>query len=784
MEKSSARWWDPPSAIFLFFVLLCATTRLQYTEWTDGLNHVRNLAVLGLTVGLALGQSKFQRRGVILLSAGYFIVFLIWQLFAMLIFGRETTYLGEKLMILAGRLLLGLSEFSAGRPVKDSLFFVTIFCIPYWIAALFSGYQLTRHANGLAAVLPAGILMFVIYFNHYTSHDYSWLFGVYLFGALLILGRQKYLKDRVGWQARHIQVSEESGTDFNNAIMVSAAILIFAAWVTPSPLTFNKQIRSGWETLSNKVFPRNEDLDNIFAAAKKENQPSAAGEFYRDELSLGTRAKQSESVAFLVYVPDTAFNLPRLYWRGRVYDRYENGRWQTSGMQTTRYEPQDGDFEIPPAQDNVQLSFTFNVYLKGQSILYSAAQPLFVSHPATIIYKDVSVAAGRQENTDQVPPLMDIVTLQSRPVLEAGESYHTNAVIANPSIAALRGAGVEYPDWVLLRYLQLPENFSARIQNLAADLTSASDTPYDRAAAITEYLRREIQYSPSISFPDQTADPLEYFLFDLKKGFCNYSATAEVLMLRSVGIPARLAVGYAQGEANLQNTFYTVREKDAHAWPEVYFPNYGWIEFEPTGNQTALTRPEKQSDLPAATPTPAGPEVDPITQQKPLNDPNAGQSFFTRTRLILISLLAGGSALAVMAFFLKRRMAPNTQPALILKNMVEQNGWDTPSWLNRWARWTSLTPIERSFQSINTSLRWLERPQPVHATPAVRAAVLSGLLPSAAPAIGLLLREHQAALFSPRPGDAALARHAARTVLYQALVWRIKSFIYGIQLEK
>ncbi|MBI5964432.1 MAG: transglutaminase domain-containing protein [Chloroflexi bacterium] len=776
MEKSPARWWDIPSAIFLFLAILFSAWRLQSTGWTDGLEHVRNLALLGLFVGLALGQSVFQKRSVTLLAIGYMLVLLTWQLLGMVEFGEEETYLGDRLIVLAGRLLLGLSEFTAGRPVEDPLFFVAIFCIPYWFAALFSGYQLTRYANALAAILPSGIMMFVIYFNHYTSRDYSWMFGLYLFVALLLLGRQKYLRDRQTWREQHVQVSAESGMDFNNTIMVSAAILILIAWLAPSTLTFNAQARTTWQNISNKIFQKNDRLENMFAAAKKENLP--VSDFYRNELSLGTKAKQSAAVAFLVYVPPSANEIPRLYWRGRVYDSFENGRWVTTNVEGLNYEPQQGDFDTPNMGERISMNFTFNVYIKGQTILYSAAQPSFVSHPANIVYKKIPESES-----------LDIVAVQASPKLDAGESYHANALIANPTIAELRTAGTEYPAWVSERYLQLPENFSTRIQALAFDITADQDNPYDRTAAITNYLRTEIEYKPSISFPEQPdnpVDPLEYFLFDIKQGFCNYYATSEVLMLRSIGIPARLAVGFAQGEANLQSTLFTVRERDAHAWPEVYFPAYGWIEFEPTGNQDELSRPEKREDLPAADPIPQGTlEVDPITQEKPLIDQNIEKPAvsITRNQIILISAATSLALLAVIAFLLKRRFAPNTQTAQILKNVVERNGWETPLWLNRWVRWTSLTPIERSFQSINTGLRWMEKPQPVHITPAERAKILMELVPSAAPAIETLLREHQSAMFSRRGGNASLTRRAARNVLYQILYLQIKSFILGYNYE-
>ena len=780
MEKLSTRRWDLPSAVFLFLAILFSAWRLQSTNWTDGLEHVRNVALLGLLVGLALGSSKYQKRGVAFLALGYMLVIFIWQWLGAIEFAKEETYLGDRLLILAGRLLLGLSEFSAGRPVKDPVFFVALLCIPYWLTALISGYQMTRYANALASVLPGGILMFIIFVLHYTARDYSWLFGAYLFVTLLFLGRQKYLVDRKKWGEQRVQLPAESGMDFNNTIMTSAAIAILLVWMLPSTLPYNTLARETWNETSKKWFSRNERWENVFAAAKKDTLP--VSDFYRDKLPLGTQAKQSAAIAFLVYVPPSAMELPRLYWRGRVYDRFEDGYWLTTNVKNVNYEPQDGNLEIPDAQNRINLNFTFNVYLQGQTILYTAVQPLWVSHPANIIYKKIPMAGENQENIEDINETLDIVTMQATPRLTAGETYHTNSLIANPSIPELREAGQEYPAWVTDEYVQLPDNFSARIQALAFEITASQDNPYDKAVAITSYLRKEIQYKPSISFPEEPVDPLEYFLFDVKQGFCNYYASAETLMLRSVGIPARLAVGFAQGDANLQNTFYTVRERDAHAWPEVYFPNFGWIEFEPTANQVALERPEKPEETLPAVPNPlATLEVDPIAQETPLAQPidEKPVGFFSRARMLQIGIVTSGFLLVFIAFLLKKRYAPDMQTTLILKSVLENNGWNTPAWLNSWIRWTELTPTGRSFQSINTGLNWMGKPQPVHVTPAERASILMELIPATAPSIKILLREHQAALFTPHGGDASLTRRAAWKILYQIITLRIKIFIFG-----
>ena len=138
------------------------------------------------------------------------------------------------------------------------------------------------------------------------------------------------------------------------------------------------------------------------------------------------------------------------------------------------------------------------------------------------------------------------------------------------------------------------------IQTLAEQVTSGQSTPYDQAQAITNYLRNTIQYTLTVPSPPPGEDPAVWVLFDYKKGFCNYYASDEVLMLRSIGIPARLAVGFAEGSSNNDSSVansvsFTVLNHDAHAWPEVYFPNIGWVEFEPTVNQNPIVRSEVQS---------------------------------------------------------------------------------------------------------------------------------------------------------------------------------------------
>jgi len=129
-------------------------------------------------------------------------------------------------------------------------------------------------------------------------------------------------------------------------------------------------------------------------------------------------------------------------------------------------------------------------------------------------------------------------------------------------------------------------------------VTAEAETPYARALALEAYLR-SFPYDLEVAKPPEGQDVADYFLFDLQRGYCDYFASAMVVMARSVRIPARLAVGYAMGRYDPQRGAYVVTEKDGHAWPELYFPGYGWIPFEPTSGLGALERAEDMEEFSA-----------------------------------------------------------------------------------------------------------------------------------------------------------------------------------------
>lgn len=189
----------------------------------------------------------------------------------------------------------------------------------------------------------------------------------------------------------------------------------------------------------------------------------------------------------------------------------------------------------------------------------------------------------------QLPNYGDVESIQPRAAVGRGATYQTTISTSTALGPALREAGNAYPAWVTQRYLQLPASTSERTRQLAKDLENGQN-PYDAALAIQGWLRDNITYNENIDYPPTDQNLVDYVLFQNRQGYCVYYSAAMVMMLRSLGIPARQAVGYFSGEYDDAQGGYLYRESNAHAWPEAYFPGYGWIRFEPTSARAVPDR--------------------------------------------------------------------------------------------------------------------------------------------------------------------------------------------------
>ena len=162
----------------------------------------------------------------------------------------------------------------------------------------------------------------------------------------------------------------------------------------------------------------------------------------------------------------------------------------------------------------------------------------------------------------------------------AGVRYRAQSFVDDPA-RSITNEAPPLPALVQELYLRTPPQLDARVAALARRLTEGEPVGLDRARRIEEHLRRTYRYTlelPKLVPPD----PVAFFLFERRRGHCEYFASAMAVMLRTIGIPARLATGFQSGTLNPLTGWYLVRGTDAHAWVEAYFSGHGWVTFDPT----------------------------------------------------------------------------------------------------------------------------------------------------------------------------------------------------------
>ena len=261
------------------------------------------------------------------------------------------------------------------------------------------------------------------------------------------------------------------------------------------------------------------------------------------------------------------------YWRGVVFDQYRHGVW-TSSQPGARgaYPPY-----VPPRLLGPGPAHSLGTFVQVFRIARTIPGVVNAAYPIQSLYAPVSELRRDAYGTFYTPD-----------VWRAGQTYSVVSYIPDLSAAKLAQdpppLGAPQDDGEYLDF----SNLSPAARRLAQAVAGGRSSEYDAVTALTSYLQTHYQYSQQLGHVPPGLDPVDWFLFDVKIGYCEQFATAETLMLRSLGIPARLATGYSTGQYDPVLDQSIVREKDAHAWVEAWFPNDGWVPVDPSPGYSAL----------------------------------------------------------------------------------------------------------------------------------------------------------------------------------------------------
>ena len=795
-DSKPARWWDWPSVVLLIAAMYIAATRLNATSWTNELNLIQTVAIYGVIAGLALGKSTFSPglARFFAFAYGSFVVF--WQLGMTL--GKGVLW-PERMISMGNRLVIILDQIFQQKPVIDNLFFNLLMASLFWTLSVYAGYSLTRYGNPWRAIIPAGFTLIIIHNYDSFLPIRTWFLAGFIFLALLLIARLHFVKLQYRWKHNGTYLPPYVGLDSLRLGLITTVILVLFAWTVPAVASTIPQVEQVWLNATRPWLDVRNRLSNVFYSLQA--SVGVVTDFYGDNLPLGRGNPLSDTVIMTVEAPPRVSANVRYYWRSRIYDKYEGG-WTSTLPEVEFVSPDEINLNIPEYESRSNITFNITTVFPIHN-LQTPTQPVWVSRPA-----DAYFAINPDGS-------VDLSHLKANPVLLAGDTYKVVASVTASSVKELREAGTDYPTWVTDRYLQLPETITPRTHQLAKEIASGLDNPYDIAQAITDYLRSNLEYNGTIPGPPKGIEPIDWVLFEHKQAFCNYYASAEIVMLRSLGIPARLAVGYAEGESTpiiireddpslgpggrfipknsqIQGELFDVSHRDAHAWPEVYFPNIGWVEFEPTVSQQPIIRPISQLPGSAESLDQASQFEDPRPDRSRGNlsaaedltqNPVDGSLPFGPTPIwiTLITIIIISTILFVRRLRIRRGSPPIP---VQIESSLARAGIKSPKFLHRWARYATISPLSRAYLELNRALSRLGQPPTEAETPSERAKDLIQLLPLAETPVQAILTPYQNSIYGNQPSDPDEAQSAGKEIRKLSYLARLQRFLSRFQDPK
>jgi transglutaminase-like putative cysteine protease len=486
-----------------------------------------------------------------------------------------------------------------GTATSDPAFYLVLICLLMWVTGAWLSWCVLRWRKPMLGLIP-GVAAFATNILNIPSDQNGYVLAMLVLTLALLLWTN-YTGSIASAVRAKVKLTGDARWDFWESGLVAMAALIVLGIMLPPLSTGDKttDLESGiftsWAQLQQRL-----SNPGIFRTGSGQGVTG-----FSDEVKLSGSLQRTRDIVF-IYTVVGDYAGPK-YFRGVDATITVNGEWKypgTNGFQSVIPKNQFPDFsENYEKLAGATVDVTMRAPPSGYAdVLFYPGQLYKIDR--TTLATQVPLVPGPQ--TDSLQSIDRLSTIQ--PPTSAG-NYAVVSDFSTATQSDLQNAGDQYPDW-LTQFSILPSSgyrspdVLSRIHALALQIVTAAHATnaYDKAAAIEAYLRdnQHFTYTLDATTP-KGRDPIDYFLFTSKRGYCEFFATAMGDMLRSLGIPTRLAIGFGPGQYQQSIQANVVRGEDTHTWPEVYFPKYGWIPFEPTADDlsqyTTIQRGQTGSNL-------------------------------------------------------------------------------------------------------------------------------------------------------------------------------------------
>ena len=627
-------------------ILLCLTFAwsLDDARWVLGRNEYLDFlqwTVLGGVLAAFIGTKVGWGRWLTYLMGAIFAALIVPLMAGSLAF-HDGASLHEMYTATATAVLSAYSDIVVQNQAStiQYLHYVLALGLLVWATSMFASYAIFGHHRPLGAVAAVGLLL--VGNMALTINDQLFYLVAYSLAALFLLIRGHVIEEQSEWLRRRIgdpasisSVYLRGGTAFVSAAVIGALVLTQTA--------ASKPLAGAWDGVSDGLVSLSRTVSRFLPAGGANR---SFGVTFGPTAAVQQVWTTDRSLALSIQLPpqDDA----DYYWRATTYDRIDLNGW--SQTNTTEVARPDGEALLTGYADSVspegRRELTFSVTpadFRGSTIL-SPATPVKIDENTrlTLTGSDGYFATVDRDGGSGPYTITALVPVEGNDPGQLNESV-------------LRAAGKEYPRQVSSLYLGVADGqFGPFARELEARIKadSPTDTPYDLAATIVKELHSSaFTYDTDVRGINCAGISTVECFAQFKRGFCQYYAATMAVLLRDLGVPTRLVQGFLPGSRDRQTGTELVFNSNAHVWVEVYFPDVGWVTFDPTGGGLAQLAP-----LPSGKPVPSGAKASgnaALLTRPPETDPFANEpsgSVAGRSRGPSLGPLAAVGILLLLAF--------------------------------------------------------------------------------------------------------------------------------------
>ena len=620
------------SVALLAIILMVVGNSVITADWVDTPN-LLEVIIWAAAAGLLLAKIRAPAPLLHLVGLALGLVVVVWQTSSLV----EGLPLLEQVRELWDRLKVWYEAATSGGISTDLIPISMALLASGWILGYLGSWFMFRSNNPWVAIVLGG--MAILTNLSFLPDRFAARFFVFLFFSMLLVVQMNTVQRQEAWRRVKTGFHPFSGwLTIHAGVWFSILVLVLAASL-PMKVLVSRPVANMWTTVRTPIESLEDEFARLFGSIA--SRKNLAGRFFGETLPFLGKISLEGEVVLWAYTEYPSYWLSRTYseYTPRGWVAGETRTLEVGP--DTLPPPRRDSLKRLRIDQTLQLTFKTSHLLTGGSVDWTSRDAgvetliprqfeidLFDGSGDTALPQDIQqLASELRESLNPQPeevfvesfiskslpsdlvlievdtgderlgsPVIETVTVARKESItpdlvawrfddpvEADESYTMATFVSLATDNDLRGAGTGYDGFITDHYLQLPVDLPIRVRELSGRLTANSVTPLDKAKVIQRYLRGpDFVYSQDIEAPPATSDGVDHFLFETRTGYSDYFASSMVVLLRAAGVPARIAVGYAPGEYVREEGYTRVKDSDSHAWAQTYFPQYGWIDFEPT----------------------------------------------------------------------------------------------------------------------------------------------------------------------------------------------------------